>query len=207
MQSLAIDILQAAGAFVATNLDDILVLMLFFAQPHHSRRQVIGGQYLGFGFLVLLSLPGYLGGLWIPRAGIGLLGLVPLAIGLKLLWPKADEGEVAVPAAAPSHRKHRFLAPLTAQVAALTVANGGDNIGIYVPLFANKTLVGLLATLGTFGMLVGVWCGLAIALVRHPPIAQILTERGEKLVPWVFILLGCYILYESGTVTYVFNLV
>jgi cadmium resistance protein CadD (predicted permease) len=61
--------------------------------------------------------------------------------------------------------------------------------------------------LGTFGLLVGVWCGLAIALVRQPPIAQILTERGEKLVPWVFILLGCYILYESGTVTYVFNLV
>jgi cadmium resistance transport/sequestration family protein len=204
---IAIALFQAIGAFLATNLDDLVVLMLFFSQTHHSRQEIIVGQYLGFACLVLLSLPGYWGGLLIPSAWIGLLGFLPLIIGIKLLW-QPDAGELAVPSlkSAEQNRKQLF-APLTAQVAALTIANGGDNIGIYVPLFASQNIVGLLITLGTFAILVGIWCGLAIAFVQQPAIAKLLTERGAKFVPWVLILLGAYILYESGTVTYFFSLV
>jgi cadmium resistance transport/sequestration family protein len=198
------NIMSAVVAFIATNLDDILILMLFFSQTQQRRIQIVIGQYLGFGVLVLLSLPGYFGGALVPKAWIGLLGLLPLAIGLKLLWQK-DEGETAAPEidkspARPGWLGH-FLSPLIYQVAAVTIANGGDNISIYIPLFAGKTPIGLTVILVTFFLMVGLWCMVALSLIRHPAIGQILTQYGDRLVPWVFIALGLYILYDSGTIT------
>jgi cadmium resistance transport/sequestration family protein len=210
MHNLFITIVQATAAFFATNLDDILVLMLFFSQTHRSRLQVVMGQYLGFGALVLLSLPGYFGGALVPKAWIGLLGLLPLAIGFKMLW-KPAEGESAAPEIIASPTRSGWLghlmSPLIYQVAAVTIANGGDNISIYIPLFAGRNVGGLLTILGTFFLLVGVWCLLAIALVRQPAIAKLFTAYGDRLVPWVFMALGSYILYESGTITSFFGFV
>lgn len=92
--SLLTAIPKGITAFCATNLDDILILLLFFTQVNASfrRRQIIAGQYLGFGALVLASLPGFFGGLFFPRPWIGLLGLVPIFIGVsRLLNPDDDE--------------------------------------------------------------------------------------------------------------------
>jgi cadmium resistance transport/sequestration family protein len=205
------DIFGAMAAFAATNLDDILVLMLFFAQRPQRKLQIVVGQYLGFGLLVVLSLPGYFGGAFIPKAWIGWLGLLPLAIGLKMLWqPDTDSGTSAAPdidsSAAPPNWLGHLLSPLIYQVAAVTVANGGDNISIYVPLFAGKTPSGLATILVTFGVMVGLWCGLALNLVRQPTLGQLLTKYGDRLVPWVFITLGCYILYDSQSITDLFRI-
>ena len=205
-------IFQGITAFVATNLDDIVVLMVFFAQVNAKFRpwQIVAGQYLGFGVLLLLSLPGYFGGRLVPVHWIGLLGLVPLGIGLKMLFAPNDEAEEAVQVleSAASNRLQRLLAfvpPQILQVGAITVANGGDNLGIYVPLFASKNLAGLLIILAVFLLMVGVWCYLAWRLVKQPMISKVLGEYGDRLIPWVLMALGCYILYESGTIKSFFN--
>jgi cadmium resistance transport/sequestration family protein len=202
------NLLSAVAAFIATNLDDILVLMLFFSQTQQRRIQIVIGQYLGFGVLVLLSLPGYFGGALIPRAWIGLLGLLPLAIGLKLLW-KSDAGATAAPEIDHSPTRptwlRNLLSPLIYQVAAVTIANGGDNISIYIPLFAGKTLIGLATILVTFFLMVGLWCWLALGLIRQPAIGKLLTTYGDRLVPWIFIALGLYILADSRTITDLFR--
>ncbi len=209
MNQFILYILQGITAFIATNLDDIVVLMVFFAQVNASLRpwQIVTGQYLGFGILVLLSLPGYFGGRLVPVQYIGLLGLVPLGIGLKMLFTPNDEAEDAVKVleSGASNRFQRslaFLPPQVLQVAAITVANGGDNIGIYVPLFASKNLVGLLIILATFFLLVGVWCYVAGRLVKQPLVSRVLGKYGDRLIPWVLMALGGYILYESGTFAY-----
>ncbi len=206
------NILQGITAFVVTNLDDIMVLMVYFAQVNARLRpwQIVTGQYLGFGILILLSLPGYFGGRLVPAHWIGLLGLVPLGIGLKMLFSPNNEAEDAVQVleSGASNRLQRFFAfvpPQVLQVATITVANGGDNLGIYVPLFASKNLAGLLIILGTFLLLVGIWCYIAWRLVKQPTVSRVLGEYGDRLIPWVLMALGCYILYESGTVAYFFK--
>jgi cadmium resistance transport/sequestration family protein len=202
------NVVSAVAAFIATNLDDILVLMLFFAQTQQHRIQIVIGQYLGFGVLVLLSLPGYFGGALLPKAWMGLLGLIPLAIGLKLLW-KPEQGETAAPEIDKSPVRPSWLgnllSPLIYQVAAVTIANGGDNISIYIPLFAGKTPIGLTTILVTFWLMVGLWCCLALGLIRQPTIGQLLTAYGDRLVPCVFIALGLYILADSHTITDLFR--
>jgi hypothetical protein len=81
----------AVATFAATNIDDIVRLMLWFSQtgPALRGRQIVAGQYLGFVALVALSLLGFLGALIIPPAWIGLLGLAPLGG----LWPPGWTGE------------------------------------------------------------------------------------------------------------------
>jgi len=198
-------------AFVATNIDDIIILLLFFAQvdANFRRRHIVIGQYLGFTLLILASLPGFFGGLVVPREWIGLLGLLPIAIGLKqLVNRQEDTAQVQTVTSdfEPSSARKPIvsllssvLSPQTYKVAAVTVANGGDNISIYIPLFAGNNLVSLGVILGVFFFMVGVWCAIAYLLTRQPTIAQVLSRYGNAVVPFVLIGLGLFILYERGT--------
>lgn len=189
-------------SFVATNLDDILILLLFFSQVNAVFRpkHIIAGQYLGFLVLIAASLPGFFGGLIIPKTWIGLLGFLPIAIGISHLFQQEEETNLqAVPNDVNLSKATLMIAPQSYHVAAVTVANGGDNIGIYIPLFANSDLATLSVILSVFFVMVGVWCGIAAQLARHPAIAPLLTRYGKTLVPFVLIGLGVYILIESGS--------
>lgn len=195
-------------AFIATNIDDIVILMLFFTQINANFRakHIVIGQYLGFIVLLAASLPGFFGGLIIPKAWIGLLGILPIAIGIHHLFNRDDEvqtvsKELQSSDPKPSWRSaiaNRFP-PQVYHVAAVTFANGGDNIGIYVPLFASSDGIRLIVLLSVFLVLVGVWCYVAHALAHHPSIAPILSRYAHYLVPFVLIGLGIYILIENGT--------
>lgn len=190
-------------AFTATNLDDVLILLLFFSQVNavFQKRHIVTGQYLGFAALVVVSLPGFFGSLLLPRPWIGMLGIVPIAIGIsRLINSDSDDEEISetLPQA------NQFwlgsvLSPQSYSVAAVTFANGGDNIGIYVPLFASSTGQSLTVILSVFFTLVGVWCYTAYCLMQLPAIAASLTRYGNQLVPFVLIGLGILILIDSHT--------
>jgi cadmium resistance transport/sequestration family protein len=209
MSWLAKAIIAGITSFIATNLDDLVVLMFFFAQVNATFqiRHIIIGQYLGFTALIFASLLGFFGGLIVPSSWIGLLGLVPIIIGISQLLKgnKAEEEvqEVSEKLYQANTSKMStitsLLSPQALNVAAVTFANGGDNIGIYVPLFASSNLASLGVILGVFFLMIGVCCYAAYLLTRHPQIVRILTRYGHAIVPFVLIGLGIYILLESGT--------
>jgi cadmium resistance transport/sequestration family protein len=201
-------IMAGVTAFAATNIDDIVILTLFFSRVDGilRRRHIITGQYLGFLVILLLSLPGFVGGLLIPKLWLGWLGLLPIAIGLHQLFQSpSDEVSIqATPLPYPGESGWRsrltsVLSPQTYQVAAVTFANGGDNIAIYVPLFAHSTLPELLIILGTFLIMITLWCAIALSLAKHPLLSQTLTRYGHRLVPFVLIGLGLFIFFDSKT--------
>lgn len=209
MSELISAIFAGVTAFIATNLDDLVILMLFFAQTNAVFRpkHIVVGQYLGFGALILASLPGFFGGLMVPKPWIGLLGLIPIAIGLyQLIHQEADKDQVQTIANGfqskiklPILSALGLLAPQSYQVAAVTISNGGDNIGIYVPLFTASSAASLRVILGVFFVMVGVWCYGAYQLARHPIVARVLTRYGAAIVPFVLIGLGIFILIDSET--------
>ena len=194
MHWLLTTVITGAVTFAATNVDDIFVLMLFFSQVNSRLRprHIVAGQYLGFTALVAISLLGFLGGLLVPRAWVGLLGLAPIAIGMKKLLRMEVEREGGEEASGSSAKG-------VVSVAAVTFANGGDNIGIYTPLFANSGPARLAAMLGVFYLLLGTWCYAGYVITRHPVVARVLARYGHLAVPFVLIGLGIYILIESGT--------
>lgn len=203
MNALTTTLSTGFTAFTATNLDDIVILLLFFSQVNAGfrRRYIVTGQYLGFGALVLISLPGFFGSLLLPRPWIGLLGLLPIAIGLSRLFTpdRGEDDEVEPLMPQDGHWLTSVLSPQSYSVAAVTFANGGDNVGIYVPLFASSSWESLVAILGLFFSLVGVWCYTAYRLTQVPTIATALTRYGNQLVPFVLIGLGILILVDSHT--------
>jgi cadmium resistance transport/sequestration family protein len=200
-------LIAGVTSFTATNIDDIVILTLFFAKVNVTfrPRHIVAGQYLGFLGLILASLPGYFGGIFIPRPWLGWLGLLPIAIGIYHIIGKNSEETtvqtVAIQGVVAEGRSPfaSLLSPQTYQVAAVTLANGGDNIGIYVPLFANSSLMGIAIILGVFLVMIGLWCGIAYQLTRHPWMAKTLTRYGHRMVPFVLIGLGAAIFVESGT--------
>ena len=190
-------------AFIATNLDDLVILTLLFSQVNATfrRRHIVAGQYLGFSALVVTSLLGFLMGLVLPQNWIGLLGIVPIAIGMNRLFNEdkdsSDQNQEETPDSQPSFLSS-FLSPQACGVAAITFSNGSDNIGIYLPLFAKSDLGSLSIILIVFFILVGVWCYITYKLTRQPILAEILTRYGNYFVPFVLIGLGVFIVLDSN---------
>ncbi len=189
MQSVMASIAPPLLSFVVTNIDDLFILMLFFSQTGQGfkKRHVVIGQYLGFSALILVSLLGYAGSLFLPRQAIAILGIFPIAFGVKALLDRSDDE-------APELAFRSSLA-----VAGVTIANGGDNIGIYVPFFANYQPQQLAIVVSIFLLMVAVWCFLAFVLIRQRAIAKLLENYGGAIVPFVFIALGGYIIWENLT--------
>jgi cadmium resistance transport/sequestration family protein len=181
-------------------------LTLFFSQVDVKFRRwhIIIGQYLGFTALVLASLPGFFGGLILPRPWIGLFGLVPIAIGIKsLLNSNAEASDDVETDSEVSHQSlwTKFFNLQTYSVAAVTFANGTDNISIYVPIFASSNWQSLLVILGVFFFLVGLLCYMAYKLTHNQAIAHLFTQYGHSFMPYVLIGLGAFIFFDSNSLS------
>ena len=187
-------IVQATGLFIVTNIDDIIVLSLFYAQGAGLPRtttKILLGQYLGFGGILLASLAVALSaGALLPEGAIAYFGLLPLLLGLRAAWQawrdRDDDDDDDV----------KGLSVLT--IAAVTFANGGDNIGVYVPVFL--TVGPATATLyaGVFLLLVAVLVLAAKLVATRAPVARVLERWESVLFPIVLIALGVVILVEGG---------
>ena len=193
-------LLASLIAFVVTNLDDIFILILFFGDPKLRNRNVIAGQYLGISTLIILSFVGSFVGLIIDIKYVGLLGVVPIYIGIKsflTLW-NPGEAEKEEPTINLDSNNSGDVKQ-TLAVASITIANGGDNISIYIPLYATFTNCGKVTMTIVFLLMTAVWCFIANLLSNHPIIKRSLEKYGHIATPFVFILLGIYIMYESNT--------
>ena len=205
-------IISAIMSFIGTNIDDLFVDTIFFAgvDGKAQSRSIVIGKYLGIGALVLVSLLGAFGLRLLPGKYIGLLGLVPMGLGIKAAIDyfrerknaqaeceaecfkdgsdtnKADE--------APHLQKHRSL---LWSVALVTIANGADNIGVYIPLFAGYGLWQLGVLVCVFAMMIAVWCLIAKRLADWPLLKGVLIKYKGVIVPVVFVALGVYIMVEN----------
>lgn len=196
------DILSQLGigivVFASTNIDDIFLLSAFFSDPHLRRRSVVLGQFLGIGALVVASAVAALLALAVPEGWIGLLGLVPLGLGLQRLFAlrrAGTESEEQDTLAAEQSVERRTHSQVLA-VAGVTVANGGDNLGVYIPLFASATgAIPVYAAI--FAVMTAMWCWLADRLVNNRWVGERVRHYGHRALPFVLIFLGLYILFDT----------
>jgi cadmium resistance transport/sequestration family protein len=190
-------IAAAAGVFVGTDVDDLVVLTVLFlgARAAGIRRpwRIWAGQYAGIGVLVLVSAAAALGLTLIPDRWVGLLGLVPIALGVY--------GLVAAVRAGPDRDEPPIAATGVLAVAAITIANGADNIAVYTPMFRTIGVAASLVTVAVFAVLIAVWCAAASWLGSHRRVVGFVERYGHWLVPAVFILIGIVIITESGVVS------
>lgn len=84
----------------------------------------------------------------------------------------------------------------------LTVAMGGDNLGIYIPYFTGKSLIEISISLVVFALGILILCKLSQNLASISAIGETVEKYEKVIVPVVFIGLGLYILIENGTINY-----
>jgi cadmium resistance protein CadD (predicted permease) len=189
------------GAFVATNIDDLFILMVFFAKRSFPTYQIVLGQYVGMGLLLGVSLLGSLIALVIPHNLLGLVGLFPIAIGVKELLDlrsrendDGDKNEKIVSRF--SNSKWRTHLPFLV-VASITFS-GGEEIGIYTSIFVTHGSLPEITTVVAMVMaLTGVWCWIAAYLVNRSFLATQLRRIADRVLPFMLIGLGTYILIEA----------
>ena len=191
-------IAEAAGLFAVTSFDDIVILSLFFAQgagQRGSATKVVAGQYLAFTTILAVTVAITFGASFLPKEALPYLGLVPIGIGLWEAWKiwrhrsRGDDGyEAGTGQSGPSVLK----------VASTTLANCGDNIGVYVPVFTNVGASGTIAYCAVFLVLVGVWCAAGRFVATRPVIARPLSRWGHIVLPVVLVTIGLIILIQGG---------
>lgn len=212
-------IITALVSFFSTNVDDIFILMLFFSQVNKEMKvkHIVIGQYLGIGALTAISIAGALGISIIPQEYVGLLGLVPIYLGIKEyieykkeiknnVEEEVQDTEENIKEKVVLNQENKtlvsirkFISPSILKVAGVTIANGGDNIGIYIPVFSSMKLYSILITVIVFLLLTGVWCFIGFKLAENPFVNKNIERYKHIFVPIIFIALGVFIILESGT--------
>lgn len=183
--------------YSGTAVDLLIILMLFFAK-RKSRKDIINiylGQFLGSVSLILLSLLFAFVLNYIPSKEIlGLLGLIPIFLGLKVLLLGDSDGEaIAKDGLRKDNKNLIFL------VAMITFAScGADNIGVFVPYFITLNLANLIVTLLTFLVMIYLLVFSAQKLAQVPSVGETLEKYSRWFIAVVYLGLGIYILIENN---------
>jgi cadmium resistance protein CadD (predicted permease) len=197
MESLLALIGMAIVLFASTNVDDVFVLVGFLAEKRIRTRDTVLGQYIGITILFSASVAASLLTFVIPRAYIGLLGVIPILIGGKKLfelYQQRDRTEEALEHHSDANRNGRAVT-----VAMVTLANGGDNIGIYAPSFAIRSAHEIIVIALVFVAMTALWCFAAHTIVNHPKLGSPIRRYGHRVTPVVLVGLGILILHQAGS--------
>ena len=184
--------------YSGTAVDLLIILMLFFAK-RKSRKDIINiylGQFLGSVSLILLSLLFAFVLNYIPSKEIlGLLGLIPIFLGLKVLLLGDSDGEaIAKDGLRKDNKNLIFL------VAMITFAScGADNIGVFVPYFITLNLANLIVVLLTFLVMIYLLVFSAQKLAQVPSVGETLEKYSRWFIAVVYLGLGIYILIENNS--------
>ena len=184
--------------YSGTAVDLLIILMLFFAK-RKSRKDIINiylGQFLGSVSLILLSLLFAFVLHYIPSKGIlGLLGLIPIFLGLKVLFLGDSDGETIAKEGLRKDNKNLIFL-----VAMITFAScGADNIGIFVPYFITLNLADLIVALLTFLVMIYLLVFSAQKLAQVPSVGETLEKYSRWFIAVVYLGLGIYILIENNS--------
>ena len=184
--------------YSGTAVDLLIILMLFFAK-RKSRKDIINiylGQFLGSVSLILLSLLFAFVLHYIPSKEIlGLLGLIPIFLGLKVLLLGDSDGEAIAKEGLRKDNKNLIFL-----VAMITFAScGADNIGIFVPYFITLNLVDLIVALLTFLVMIYLLVFSAQKLAQVPSVEETLEKYSRWFIAVVYLGLGIYILIENNS--------
>ncbi|AXY26166.1 cadmium resistance protein CadD [Suicoccus acidiformans] len=194
-------ILSAILVFISTSIDYLVVLTLIFSTiSERKHRAVYLGQYLGTAVLVSFSALAASMLNFIPQDWlIGFLGLIPLGLGIRAIFVDEDIDDDEVEEQLASQQTE------AAAVFALTLALGGDNLGVYIPYFTGMSVSELLIVCLVFAIGVFLLCYGSKQLADVPMIGEVVERYEKVIVPVVFIGLGLYIMWENGTFQYMWQ--
>lgn len=207
---------RAAGMFALTTIDSLVVATLFLGRVRGDRRSeiaVVAGLFAGYFAVVAIAIAGSYGLALLPDPAIRILGVIPIVLGVQqaelarrswLRRRREQEQTVAAGSAQPSGgaggdmpaeqsarpRRTHTPAGWALAMAGVTVANGGDNIGLYTPAFMDQSIARLATYLVVFAVLLVAVAGAAAYLARRSIVAAGMRRFGRIALAAVLIAVG-----------------
>ncbi|WP_027108327.1 CadD family cadmium resistance transporter [Lacticigenium naphthae] len=200
-------IFSASVVYISTSIDYLFILLILFSQKkvQHQKAQVVWGHYLGTTLLVSVSLLAAYVLHFVPEEWmIGFLGFIPIYLGVQfaIKGEEETEEEEVVEKMNASPTSYLFWT-----VTLLTIASGGDNLGIYIPYFASLAVREIVIALLVFAVSIPLLCYVSNLLTKLPLVSETIEKYERIIVPIVFIGLGIYILIENHTLQTLFTLI
>lgn len=186
-------VIMALVAFVFTNIDDLLLNTLFFSEVKSRRKRfgVVIGKYLGSFILVLLGILGAFGVGFFEEKYLAILGIIPITLGFISFFKREKDGEE------PDGKRERRAFGTVARVALVTLSDGADNIGIYIPLFAGFEIWQFAVVIIIFLVMVSVFCLLGMLISSLPRLERLITKHKRFIIPITYILIGVYVILKN----------
>ena len=196
MIEMSIIIAVTAGAFIGTNLDNLVLLVALYSRYQEHPRMVTTGYFAGMLLIGAICFVIGKGGGFIPVAYLGMLGVIPIIIGiiaLVQLFQTTQAGETASFVSG-SSRKTIFITVLMTQL-----SNGADSIVTFSIFLADsKDAADYLIAL-TFMAITGVFAWVAYYSLKHRALSDVLDRYGRYITPFILILVGAYILSNTAS--------
>ena len=190
-----------AGSFVATNMDNLLILVVLLGANAKRRSAVLLGFLCSNIAVICISALGVAVGSMLGAKLIGYLGIVPLLLGCHMLY-KSWAGHHAEDNALESPTNNTEP-KIWMSTFILMLSNSGDSIAVFLPLLAESGRAGILVIICSYLAMAMLWGALSYMISGQRELARRIEHRGEKIVPWIMIGVGIYILMDTGTDTLV----
>lgn len=185
--------LVAVAAFASTNVDNLLLCAAQQAAARPDRvRRIVYGQLTGVFMVAMVATAVAVVLFDVPDRAIGLLGLVPIAYGLRDLVALRD----------PERRAGRITTSAAGgffTAWAVSLGASGDNLAVYIPTLRHVGAAGKAVTFAVFAVGGVLLCLLAVAVGRHPATLRALDRVGVYAAPVLYLAIGVIVLWRSGT--------
>jgi cadmium resistance protein CadD (predicted permease) len=195
LAGLPVDAAVAATAFIGTNLDNAVVTMAMVATAPEDRSSRIAlGQLIGFALLVGAAAGTAIALFEFSTRIVGLLGLVPLALGVRGLFGLRRAGtrrDLTTRAVGSG-----FLSSMM-----ITIGAGGDNLAVYIPLFRVAGAASIATTAVVFALGELLLTLFVVRAGRHPRTLGIVNRFGRWATPVLYCAIGVLVLIRAGTIS------
>jgi cadmium resistance transport/sequestration family protein len=189
--------------FIATGIDEMLVLILLFAHAKNKKqiRQVYLGQQIGMTIIVLIVVIAVFGISSFTGKWTGLLGFLPIIIGIMELLERNEDDE--------SHgiiNRISMFSNLTLRVVIIAIVGGAEELAIYIPYFTSLNWDGVILAVLAFVLMVPIWSTFCYMLGSMKSIYHVVKRFERIVIPVVFIGIGMKVLLESDTIEAILDL-
>jgi cadmium resistance protein CadD (predicted permease) len=186
--------------FIATNIDNLLLLVVLLGANTGRRPAVLAGYFVSGIVVMGAALLGLVIGSALGAGLVGYLGLLPLLMGIRLLYLNWRQSPVVEPE---DSLDVKVGPAVWLSTFVLMVSNSGDSIALFLPLLAESNRASLVLIVMVYALMVLLWGGFSYLISAQESLARRIESRAESIVPWIMILVGVYVLMDSATDTLV----
>ncbi|WP_125709660.1 cadmium resistance transporter [Lacticaseibacillus porcinae] len=175
-----------ALTFLSVNLDFFFILL--FLLKEYRFNQVLLGYWLGILILMTSSfLVGKTLATFLPEWALGILGILPIYMALH------DDDDNGM-------QKHSVHAPVVTVLITYLSVCAGCNLAIFLPVLAGESWVQFGITLGFISILTIIVVWLIREIAEIPAVTRVVNRFGEPLMKVCYVLIGCYVFWDSGLI-------